>query len=80
MALHMFVFLLVVCLLLSLALLCVLTGSIFGLPPHAEGPSAARSTAACAPLPRRLPRLSSRLHSLVGWRDSVCGCRVPGVR
>ena len=32
-------------------------------PPSAE-----------APLPRRLPRLSSRLHWLVVWRTSVCSC------
>ncbi len=38
------------------------------------------STSAQAPQPRRLPRLSSRLHSLVGWRASASGCRVPGLR
>ena len=32
-------------------------------PPSAE-----------APLPSRLPRLSSRLHSLVGWRASASAC------
>ena len=27
-----------------------------------------------APMPRRLPRLSTRLHGLVGWRASTCTC------
>jgi hypothetical protein len=76
MVLHVFVFLLVVCLLLaSFAALARFPGSIFGLAPHEEGPSAASSTVCgTAPLPRRLSRLSSRLHSLVGWRASACSC------
>ncbi len=43
MVLHVFVCLLVACLQLSLVLLGVMTGSISGLPPHEEGPSAAHS-------------------------------------
>jgi hypothetical protein len=37
-------------------------------------------TSSQAPLPVRLPRLSSRLHSFVGCRASARGCRVPGLR
>jgi hypothetical protein len=73
MALHVFVFLLVLALLWRLdwfpdrAFLLTSRGQA----QHA--PSAAQ-----APLPRRLPRLSFRLQCLVEWRTS--GCRVPGLR
>jgi hypothetical protein len=82
MALHVFVFLLVVCLLLaSFTALARFPGSLFGLPPQKAGPSAARSTVCgTASLPRRWPRLSSRLHGLVGCGASTCGCRAPGAR
>src|SRR5213080_559261 len=52
----------------------VLIGSMFGLPPHEEGQAQHASASAQAPLPRRLPRLSTRLHCLVGWRASACSC------
>jgi hypothetical protein len=51
----------------------VFAGFIFSLPIHEQGPSAARSTVCgTAPQPRRWPRLSSRLHCLIGCRASPC--------
>ncbi len=52
----------------------VLIGSLFDLPLHEEGPSTAGSPSAQAPLPRRLPHLSSRLSCFVGCRASVSAC------
>jgi hypothetical protein len=73
MAFH--VFLLVVCLLLSLALLWRLDW----FPDRAflltrRGQAHHGATSAQAPLPRRLPGLSSGLHCLVGWGASACAC------
>jgi hypothetical protein len=77
MALHVFVFvfLLVVCLFLSLARLGRrdwYQSSAFLLTRRSQAQQAPPS--AEAPLPRRLPRLSSRLHSLGRWRASACSC------
>ena len=79
MALHVFVFLLVVCLLLSLARLGRLCW--FHLRPSSSrgrGQAHHAPPSAQAPLPRRLPRLSSRLHSLVGWRACACASLARG--
>ena len=78
-ALHGFVFLLVICLLLaSFAALASLLvpSSTFLLTRKGQAHDAPSSPE--APLPRRWPRLSSRIHCLVEWR--ACGCRVPGAR
>src|SRR5690348_8781090 len=81
MALPVFVFLLVVCLFLSLALL-------WRLDWFHRGPSSSRVGAKRTAVqrllkprsPRRLPRLSSRLHYLIGWRVGpwVCASLVRG--
>jgi hypothetical protein len=71
MAFHLFVFLLVI--FLCLALLRRLCWFPFSRPPHEERLSARRSTVCgIAPLPRRLPRLPTRFHCLVGCRASAC--------
>jgi hypothetical protein len=63
MILHVFVVLLLVCLLFSLALLWRLDW--FPLRPS----SSAEAANSC-----RLLRLSPRLHSSVDWRVSICAC------
>ena len=73
MSIHVFVFLLVVCLLLSLALLWRLDrfpDRAFLLTRRGQAQQAPPS--AQAPLSRRLPRLPSRFHSLFGWRTCSC--------
>jgi hypothetical protein len=73
MALHLFVFLLVVCLLLALALLwCLDRLPDRAFPPTRRGQAQLTPPSAETPHPRRLPGLSSRIPSRVGWRDSVC--------
>jgi hypothetical protein len=72
MVLHLFLFLLLVCLLLSaseaLASWLVLS-SAFLLAGKGQAQQAPPS--AEAPLPRQLPRLSTRLQGLVGWSAST---------
>jgi hypothetical protein len=74
MVLHVLVFLLVVCPLLS----CAALASRLAPPPTLllTRRSQAQHTppSVQAPLPRRLPCLSSRLYCLVEWRASACFC------
>ena len=75
MALHMFVFLLVDCLLLSASAALasgLVASSVFLLTRRGQGQHAPPSAEAL--YPRRLPCLSSRLDSLVGWKASACSC------
>jgi hypothetical protein len=81
MALQMFVFLLVDCLLLSASTALasgLVAASVFLLKRRGQGQHAPPS--AEAPHPRRLPHLSTRLPCLIGWRAGASGCRVPGAR
>jgi hypothetical protein len=78
-ALQVFVFLLVVCLLLaSFAALASLLvpSSTFLLTRKGQAHDAPSSPE--APLPRRWPRLSSRLPCLVGWRACACASLARG--
>src|SRR6266567_2028427 len=59
----------------------VWTGFLAGLLPHEAGPSVSPSTVSgIAPLPRRLPGLSSGLPAGVRWRASVSSCAPPFAR
>jgi len=75
-------FLLVIVLIFSSsAAVCPWLSSSWSCPVQSRGLGAhAASSTAQAAHPRRLSRLSTRLYSLVGWRTSTCGCRVPGAR
>jgi hypothetical protein len=54
----------------------VLSGSLLAFLLTRRGQTRHAPPSAQAPL----PCLSSRLHGLVGWRASACGCRVGGAR
>jgi hypothetical protein len=75
MVLPVSMFLLVVCLFLSAfearASLLVPSSAVL-LKRRSQGQHAPPSPQ--APLARRLPRLSSRLYSLGGWRANACSC------
>lgn len=51
-----------------------MTGSISALLLTRRGEAPHLAPSAQAPLPRRLPSLSSRLHCLLEWRASACTC------
>jgi hypothetical protein len=60
---------------LSLAALCSLLAPSRSCPFASTSPATQHAPpSAQAPLPTRLPRLSSRLHCLAGWKANACSC------